>query len=857
MALREPELGDWPRRSASVGALRGARALGAPRRRRPRELLAQRRARSPGSPSCPERVERAALAAGVRPAVARCAPARPRRSAESDLDPTTHPWAAHPILAATAAARPLAPRRRWAPPARARCPPRSALTSAPVRHVACTALWRCARDRSCWASLLVRGRVRGRERRTGGRGSTTSRSTASSTSTPRATSSQARARAARAGSRSRPRSTTSTRSPSTSTQRIEAYYHAHGCFGARVTTPRSRRRHASGSRSTCSSSSTRARDDASTPSRRRRARRARRAAPARAAIADRASSRATSSITTTYVDAARVRLESRLKALGFAWAARRRRGRRRSRRPARAAVQLTRTPGPTARVRPRHVRGTAAASPPRLHPRRARTSTQGDASIRERSRTARGRIYNLGVFSSVKVDYEHDAAHDPSWPTSSSPCTRARSTSCASAAASASSRRATTCTSPGSYLKHNLLGGLRTLSCASSRAGSSCSTPASIGGTDRRTVERPVAARRARPSRSPTSCGAWLELTWLVGYDVGIDYAYQYHGPRTSSASTRPSGTSASASGSRTTFSFLLFFNTDPALLDDPRAGGAAVRLHQSLSPRLVAGGPRARPARPAARRRTRAPTSALTLEEGGVYAGGAFAYEKMHARAARSTCRSARARDAGGARRVRADLHAGRPRQPDHAALLPRRARLAPRLQLRSPVAAGAVGAIRARPICRSAAIRWCCCRASCASTSSSCSGNWFGFAAFVDAGDVGAPSVAPPRAPTSPSLLQPAVRHHAGVPAPRRCGHAAQLAVGGGLRYRTVIGTIRVDLGVRLNRTDALRARRHAQRRSRPALRFPHLHRRGVRMQRRADSGKRARLAIGAVLRWWWRRC
>ena len=68
---------------------------------------------------------------------------------------------------------------------------------------------------------------------------------------------------------------------------------------------------------------------------------------------------------------------------------------------------------------------------------------------------------------------------------------------------------------------------------------------------------------------------------------------------------------------------------------------------------------------------------------------------------------------------------------------------------------------------------------------------GNWLGLAAFADGGDVAAPSCGSVQCrqltgnvPTSVDVTN------------------LNWAVGGGLRYKTVIGTIRFDLGVRLNR-------------------------------------------------------
>jgi outer membrane translocation and assembly module TamA len=56
---------------------------------------------------------------------------------------------------------------------------------------------------------------------------------------------------------------------------------------------------------------------------------------------------------------------------------------------------------------------------------------------------------------------------------------------------------------------------------------------------------------------------------------------------------------------------------------------------------------------------------------------------------------------------------------------------------------------------------------------------GNWVAVAAFLDAGDVAQPA----------KLVDPTNLHY---------------AVGGGLRYNTVVGAIRFDLGARLNRLD-----------------------------------------------------
>ncbi|HEY3353954.1 MAG TPA: BamA/TamA family outer membrane protein, partial [Polyangia bacterium] len=71
---------------------------------------------------------------------------------------------------------------------------------------------------------------------------------------------------------------------------------------------------------------------------------------------------------------------------------------------------------------------------------------------------------------------------------------------------------------------------------------------------------------------------------------------------------------------------------------------------------------------------------------------------------------------------------------------------------------------------------------------------GSWFAVAAFFDTGDVAAPSCGSGGCP----LLPPAAPRHVDF---ARLHHA----VGGGLRFKTVIGTLRADVGVRLNRLAA----------------------------------------------------
>src|SRR5262249_45994739 len=59
-------------------------------------------------------------------------------------------------------------------------------------------------------------------------------------------------------------------------------------------------------------------------------------------------------------------------------------------------------------------------------------------------------------------------------------------------------------------------------------------------------------------------------LKFTVGYELGIDYAYQYHGPRTQLAYLYPIWRDRLQLSLSYNFQVLLFFNTDPAILENP-----------------------------------------------------------------------------------------------------------------------------------------------------------------------------------------------------------------------------------------------------------------------------------------------
>mgnify|MGYP003421960954 CR=1 FL=1 len=77
----------------------------------------------------------------------------------------------------------------------------------------------------------------------------------------------------------------------------------------------------------------------------------------------------------------------------------------------------------------------------------------------------------------------------------------------------------------------------------------------------------------------PDLLGENSALTWSLIYDLGIDYAYQYHGPGTRIGITKSFLRDRLKLAASYNFQLLSFFNTDPVILSDPGAAGALYGL--------------------------------------------------------------------------------------------------------------------------------------------------------------------------------------------------------------------------------------------------------------------------------------
>lgn len=268
------------------------------------------------------------------------------------------------------------------------------------------------------------------------------------------------------------------------------------------------------------------------------------------------------------------------------------------------------------------------------------------------------------------------------------------------------------------------------------------------------------------------------QLKVTVGYDLGLEYAFQYHGPRAQVGYSRTFFHDRLSAGLSYNFDEFFFFDTDPALLVDPVL---ASKAYGYLNPYRLGWWYEelALDLRDHALDARRGGYFALRGEEGGVYSGGAFTYEKLEGEVRGYLSLGSRvvvaARTEFGQIFVQGDTGSPITRRfylggPDS-----HRGFNYNRLSLQIP--SGIAGS-PALPVggdemfltqleLRVKAVRLF--------------GAWLEAAGFADAGDVASPTG-------------------------QRFDHLdlteLHYAVGGGLRYKTLIGTIRTDVGVRLNR-------------------------------------------------------
>jgi len=473
-----------------------------------------------------------------------------------------------------------------------------------------------------------------------------------------------------------------------------------------------------------------------------------------------------------YVDA-KSALQARLLHLGHAWAEVEGRVEV-DRLRHQARVQLTAHPGPLARFGRVRVEGLSRISERLVVPHAG--ITEGSRFDPDRLEEARGRIYALGVFASVR----EEQVQRESDPAVVDVLLRVREGSLnelrLGIGLGLDSYR-TDLQASATYTRRNWLGGLRTLKL--------WLEPAWVAVPAFWNAQRTGPAVRAEAQLIQPDWPIPLgQLDLAIAYDVGVEYAYQFHGPRTSLGLQRGFWRDTVMLRASYNFQFLQFFNTDPVILEDPAQAGRQFGytdpyrigwFQQEVSLDL-----RDNPIEPHA-----GVYIATKLEEGGVYAGGAFQYEKIVPEVRAYAPLGSRVTLAGrflfGQLFAHDDLGSPITRRFHLGGSNSHRGfnsdRLSPQIPSGQPgVAPIPIGGDQVVLI--SAELRVDVVRLF---------GSWLAVAGFVDGGDVGGSRCAGP-----------------GCPPPRTGVDWDDLhwAAGGGLRYRSILGAIRIDLGVRLNR-------------------------------------------------------
>lgn len=433
-----------------------------------------------------------------------------------------------------------------------------------------------------------------------------------------------------------------------------------------------------------------------------------------------------------------------------------------------ADITLKADPGLRATIRGVDVQGASAVDPHLLV--RHSLLRPGQRLTPEVIERARAKLYNLGFLSTVRVDYRHDAA-DPAAADLTLAVTEGvfnewRLGVGLSLELSRSDVRAR-----AEYTRHYFLGGLRRLRLRAEPAWvflPAFWAPVKSG---------PAATIEAELTQLDVAVPP-DELHAAAGYDLGLEYAFQYHGPRAALGYARNFFRDRVQLGVAYDFQYLMFFGVDPALVADParsaRDYGFVDPYRLAWLDEQVVLDLRDQPLDT-----RKGGWFSLRAEQGGVWSGGAFDYEKVTAEvrgyyplfgrlvvAARTEFGHLFAQGAYGSPTTRR-FYLGGPES--------HRGFNFNRLSLQIP---SGVSGTPSLPIggdemlstqleLRVRAVRlW---------------GSWLEVAAFVDAGDVAAPG---------------GQRHdHIDL-------GQLHVAAGGGLRYKTVVGTIRVDVGARLNR-------------------------------------------------------
>ena len=307
----------------------------------------------------------------------------------------------------------------------------------------------------------------------------------------------------------------------------------------------------------------------------------------------------------------------------------------------------------------------------------------------------------------------------------------------------------------------------------------------------------------------PDLIGPSSALTLALTYNLGIEYAYQYHGPEARIGLTRAFWKERIKLAAAYDFQFLDFFNIDPSITDPGKSGslfGFVDPYRLAYFQELASLDLRNRPvdARSGF-------FMSLLFEHGGVYTGSAFDYQKLMPEVRGYIPLGERvtiaARIQFGQMFTQTDLgspitqrfYLGGPNSHrgftynrlsyQVCSATPKEGTPIPMALASCDVDKTLFAEFRRIPVGGDQMVLG---QLELRVALFKLFKNWLSLVAFSDAGDVAAPRTASCSGPNCTEA-----RYGSQVDLTR-----LHVAVGGGLRYKTVIGTVRLDLGVRVNR-------------------------------------------------------
>lgn len=469
-----------------------------------------------------------------------------------------------------------------------------------------------------------------------------------------------------------------------------------------------------------------------------------------------------------------------------------------------AEIHLTADAGRKATIGEANIQGTVHVDAAALK-KHAAVPT-GDSYRPETLEGIQGRLYSLGLFSTVRVESVANTAH-PEIADVQIAVSEGKHRELRLGVGFGIESLRTEVHAEALYTQRRFLGGLRTLQLTLQPG--YAALPAVWSNPIYR--HGPMLTFKADFTQ-PDVLGPHSALNATLSYDLGLEYAYQYHGPSLRLGVNRSFWDERIRLGVSYNFQFLDFFSADPSLLSDPQETGSRFGYvdpyRLGYLQEQVALDLRDRPVD--ARRGF---YLALLAEQGGVYAGSAFDYQKLMPEARGYIPLGQRViiamRVMFGQIFVQGDL--GSPITQRFYLGGPNSHRGFTYNRLSYQVCSGTPNEgypIPSRQPCSADPSTFADFRRIPIGGDQMLIGqfelrvnlvrlfdNWLTLASFVDAGDVSAPHNSCTGGSCSaipyPSSLDLTKLH---------------VAVGGGLRYRTIVGTIRFDLGVRLNRLDTI---------------------------------------------------